>query len=1072
MSFTQDQVKEAIGLGTLNPKILNQFFYEVKLRSYDYDYAIQDQLIDLTDYKDSFYTVMHKKQNVTNGVRDEGLLDTVGTFDIPKSIIGYFNRKTYRHSDLYDQPVTIDTIAKNPNLFKFAVLCFINNRLTLDYKVHPKDNITSIYFPFATYGATSKENDEVRALFIPDAIAIHSRGISVQDKPSAKVLKANIFDSSINWTKYKGFFCYLIHNTNATQPIFRAEVTYEESSNTFKFVEDLPVDMSLYTVLMVGMEDYSQTISGTPADTYLQIEREKMPIPKNNFIIMVRDANGLSYHLNDDEITIEEHYPNVYKVINPNKNYFKIIALYVDEPQNIDLDYDIEIQYYLDKVNELERYRNGTIPDILSEYKPIDWDYFLNDYLEDTEIPELKPNTDRWYAFLYKLNKINSIYKKWCYFFQLFLRKTYGYLENWVLDISTIDLDARYRTSTAPEIPMSALEYREFTRPQYVFSYKNDFGTTDLPYAWFVDGTFLVPDYSIYYQGIQYVYFNATAIKADSYMEVERYDGVAFSKQITVQPEGTYFKLNTLKHPILLNSIYLTRNDQSYASNGENVNLYINDPEAGLILADLDNSVYIISKNTEFFVEPVRQILQPTTVWLNCNNDAKAFSYTPPEGGALTGFPDLNSDNIVKSTKQEYLSRIRIFNTEGRTFPRDSYQQTIMTYKSDRPYFTVQNSASAKLTYGIEYMGYDQKLVYSQANIPENGYLDLEGKLDKPFSLVYHDVFLNGFKLNTHNIEVIAPFHIAIKNVRTRNTLEIYERVKGTELFFFDTENQEESQYLADKLFNTDDDYRESVLEDLPEIDVDPGIIDIEDFIDVVYNILNDWWVQHFMNMDTEYTPEQFNAYEKAFTDGWRFLMNADHRLSQAVPEENWFYISHDKEIERDPEGSLYAAHPELEPPNWTWDTDNHYWYDSVSDMIMDPQGPPPDYAMYWDDTTQKWYYYSDDTEVANQPDPPDDTYGAYWDEEQQQWIDNDTGLPLDPQPDPPDTTPTPPVEDLTWDDTNHYWVDESTGKTYDTETYEPPEDVRTYDTTSKLWFYNNDNSLVWPQPDAPSFIP
>ena len=970
MSFTQEQVKEAIGLGTLNPKIINQFLYEVKLRSYDYDYAIQDQLLDLSEYKESFYTVIHRKNSITNAVRNEGLLDTVGVFDISKSAIGYFNRKYYRRSDLYNQPVDINTMAANPNLYKYAILCFVNNQLNLDYKVHPKDDITSIYFPYTTYGPTVKEEDEVRTLFIPDAIAVHSRAISAQDKPSARVLKANIFNSStFDWTKYKGFFAYLVHNTGATQPIFRSNITYEESSNTFKFEEDLPVDMTLYTVVIVAMEDYSQVITGTPTDTYLQLEREKMPIPKTNFIIMVRDDNGLSYHLNDDEITIEEHYPNVYKINNPNGDYFKIIALYVDNPENTELDYDIEIQYYLDKVNELERYRNGSIPDILAEYKPIDWDYFLNDYLADEDIPELKPNTDRWYAFLYKLNFINKTYKKWCYFFQLYLRKTYGYMENWVLDISTIDLEARRRTNTAPEIPLTALEYREFTYPQYVFSYKNDFGTTDLPYAWFVDGTFLVPDYSIYYQGVQYIYFNANAINADSYMEVERYDGVNFTKQIVVQPEGTYFKIPEIKHPTILNSFFLTRNDQTYAKNGDNVNLYINDPEAGLILADLDNSVYIVDKNTEFFVEPVRQILQPTYVWINCNNDAKVFNYEPPEGSDVAGTPDLNQDYKVKFTPQEYLSRIRIFNTEGRTFPRATYLQTVMQSKDTRPYFSIQNSAAMRLTYGIEYMGYNQRLIYRLDEIPENGYLNLEGKIDKPFSLVYHDVFLNGYKLNKHNIVSIAPFHIAIQNVRTRNTLEIYERVKGTELFFFDTENQEESDYLADKLFDTDDQYHDQVIEDLEDIIVDPGIEDIEDFIDVLYNIINDYWIQKFMNMDTVYTPEEFDVYERAFTDGWRILFNADHRIRDGVPAERWYYLSHDLEIERDPEGALYAAHPELQPP--TWDDESHLWIDYKGDPV-DPQPDPPSYSMYWDEATQTWYWYSDNTPVDPQPDPPE----------------------------------------------------------------------------------------------------
>ena len=53
--ITKDQIKKAIGLGTLNPKIINDFFYNIKLKSYDYDYLIQEQLIDLTSVRNSFY---------------------------------------------------------------------------------------------------------------------------------------------------------------------------------------------------------------------------------------------------------------------------------------------------------------------------------------------------------------------------------------------------------------------------------------------------------------------------------------------------------------------------------------------------------------------------------------------------------------------------------------------------------------------------------------------------------------------------------------------------------------------------------------------------------------------------------------------------------------------------------------------------------------------------------------------------------------------------------------------------------------------------------------------------------
>ena len=113
-------------------------------------------------------------------------------------------------------------------------------------------------------------------------------------------------------------------------------------------------------------------------------------------------------------------------------------------------------------------------------------------------------------------------------------------------------------------------------------------------------------------------------------------------------------------------------------------------------------------------------------------------------------------------------------------------------------------------------------------------------------------------------------------------------------------------------------------------------------------------------------------------------------RLSQFIPEDFTFpktQINHpyakilldyeyfgneteiDNEIERDPEGALYAAHPELQPP--TWDDESHLWVDYKGDPV-DPQPDPPSYSMYWDEATQTWYWYSDNTPVDPQPDPPE----------------------------------------------------------------------------------------------------
>ncbi len=192
-------------------------------------------------------------------------------------------------------------------------------------------------------------------------------------------------------------------------------------------------------------------------------------------------------------------------------------------------------------------------------------------------------------------------------------------------------------------------------------------------------------------------------------------------------------------------------------------------------------------------------------------------------------------------------------------------------------------------------MGYDEKEIYRMAEIPENGLINLNGKIDKPFSLVYHDIFLNGYKLNKNQIEVIAPFYIAVKNVNTRKSFIIYERIKGDEIFKFLTD--ENSQYLADKLFEEDKEYFDKVVDSLEDIIVDPTLEDMEDRIDMLIGLLRDFVALNFVNGDETYTPEQLDYYESLFDDGWRLYLNADERVEYNLPVQNWFYLNHDYNI-------------------------------------------------------------------------------------------------------------------------------------------------------------------------------
>jgi len=898
MAFiSKETIKKAIGQGTIRPKILNQFFYSVKLKSYDYDYLIQEQLVDLTVHHRSFYDVVHHNDLVKNGVR-MGHMDRCAICQIDKDIVHYAKRKQYKHTNFYNTPMTQDEMMTHRDVFKFGVVAFINGVITTDFKVQAREDNTFLLFNWAKYIPTVKPEDVIDIAFIPECLICTSRQMSNQDKATTTSIHDFVFENiNRNYFKECKQFIVFFNPIAGGDSVLRTGVTYDTDNRRLVFAEEIPGDLSKFTMTAIGMEDLVQVIDVAASESYLRIERRKMPIPKNNLLILVANDNGYGYHVNTNEVSITEYYPNIYKVNNPNAKKLKILVLYEENPQNELIEYDDEISYFLKKVDLLQRYKENNVPDGLREYKPVPWDYLMEDYEDKSGV--VTPTGDKWIPFLYKINKINSVYKVWCYFFQSYLKQTYGFLDGWIYDTTNEDMSDRERMDTNPEIPTGEEEYKIFNETHYLFTYRNDWGIEDnIPYAWFIDGRFAVPTYSVSLRGYQFVYFPKALFNDEgSLVEVERYDGSVWSKKLAIGEGKTLFKVNWLDAPTIVGTMFLTTESGEYISPGDHYKLSVID-DVGLDIdefdLDLKESVYLLQNGMTIAITPKDEQSKNKNIYLNCNNRAVVYDR---DVRTMTIFEDINLNDLrlINRTKQDIKSRLRIYNPEGRMYPRDSYITLPKDNIEEPPEFSIMVDTTEGTPFKIEYMGYDDKLIYQQENIEPNGLLNLEGKIDKPFSLVYHDVFLNGYKLNKTHIEIVSPFCIVIKNVHTIHNLRIYERVKGEELFVFDQE--ESSQYLADQLLKDDPEYYQTILEGLSDIVIDPSIEDIDEQVTKMIGLIREFIMENNIDGDTEYPPELLEEYDELFGDDWRLLLNADHRIEQNVPPDHWFYLSHDLNI-------------------------------------------------------------------------------------------------------------------------------------------------------------------------------
>lgn len=915
-TLTKDIIKKGIGLGTIDPRILTDFFYKVKLKSYDYDYLIQEDLVDLYSVRSSFKEAFdHSK--LIKGILRTGYLDRVAALQIDKGLVYYAKRKEFKDTTgLNGTPMSQDTVMLHRDIFKFGLLVFINNKLTTDFKIEAKDDKTALYFPYKDFMSTIKDTDVVDTVFIPRSVIYTSRTLAGTDKPDSSSIALNSSTFNALYTNKKvldectGFIAFFnpIGSVTSSSKL-RTDVTYDKTNSKFVFSNSgtLPAaaNMNQYTLTIIGMEDYQQVIDVTPDTKYLEITKQKMPIPKNNLLVMVREDDGITYHLNYDEIVITEKYPNIYQITNANNRYCKIIVLYNSAPQDDLLDYDTEIDSYLEKVNLLDRYRQGTVPDGLTTYKPIDWDYLIKDFEKNTTITDT--SNLAWYPLLYKLNKVNEIYKLWCYFFEYYISQTYGFLDGWTLDLSTTNLATRARTDTLPELDLGSGYYKIFDTPQYLFVYKNYTRLqSHVPYSWFIDNKFRVPSYMISYKGYEYVYFDQSYIKSNSIVEVERYDENNWVKQYTIPVDGLTVKFSWISEPFLINSLFMTHTDGTYITTGKEYNFIVTDSILGDITVDMTNSVYKIKPGDSVKIVPVSSDYANKTVNLYCNNHAVVYSMTFDSEYSTFNDMNLNLGKDIAIIKPNYIPRLRVYNGEGRLFPKYSYSKLITIEDNSvltPPAFRINVPASEGNPFQVQYMGYDEKQVYACDEIPVNGYLDLQalnaagtGNFRHPFSLKYYDVFLNGFKLNSTQIRIITPFYIAIQNVRTRKSLVIYEKIPGDETFYF--ASGDSSTYLADKLFNIDSTYYTNMINSLSDIIEDTSITDMISEVNAIkLSFYRDWVAKNFIDADDTYPPSELDTYEIMF-DSWRYLFNADERITRNVDSRNVFFINHDFNID------------------------------------------------------------------------------------------------------------------------------------------------------------------------------
>ena len=892
--FNIDYVKKGISNGVINLRILKKFFYDMKLFSYDYGYKIQDELVDLKN----FIIYSTGKEISNSRIELECFTDDkyhrVLEYSIDTEIVYALRRREYRQNKLlFDKFLSYDDIQNNFRIFKYTPLVFVDNKVNTDIRLKPDEDKTKIYFKYSKFATNNvcNENSVIDVLMLTksliDTITLSNGNIDIGQKTiSASLFKYN--NQFKRYTKYIGF----IYSDTAN--IFIGDITYDAVSNTFNLGKStIPSNYNGMKFTLVALGNFLKQLDFIATDKYFELTGTGMPIPKNNMLIMIRDKDGINYYPNDGSISITEYYPNIYEISNPKGLVFSIYVLYDETESSGNIYYDNELSYYLSKINLLNSYQLDTTPDILREYKPVKWDYLLKTFFDTYGDNWVTEENDKFNSLQYKLDTIAKYYKKWAMFLDVFIKQTYGFLSGYLMDCSKIDLSNRVRTDTTKEFDQFSLIHETFDEPQIVFAYKNDlYPSIETSYLFYIDGCMVNPTFQAPYLDYHYVYIPQSKIKAKSIIEIERFDGLRFTHPVDISDEPVTISMDFLPCDILANMLFF-----SDANTGEYLNLNMEDykltfcDEFGNFDMIDKNSVYIIRKDTKIIITPLRDEAKHRTLRIHCNN--KLVVFQQPQDIA-NGLHDANQKGYINGTMHDIRPRFRMYTSDGRRISNtlildgtistpDTVSQPVITpyVGEDDPYYV--------------YTGYDERLVYSLDMIPENGLIDFQGKLKRPFSLTYYNVYINGYRMTRFNLETISPFVVAFKNISTRYNLEIYEKVRPEDCIF-EFEIDEDSSYIQDNVYDNDSDYRDKINTELPVIVVDPDIPNIDDIVSTPMRELAKWIVENGIDADERY--EMREELQQFFDpDSHRFLVDPDLRISENVPEEQWVYLEPDKRI-------------------------------------------------------------------------------------------------------------------------------------------------------------------------------
>lgn len=758
-------------------------------------------------------------------------------------------RKDYRKSELYNTPVNQEQIAEHDELFRYNHMVFINGEYISTTEVYPQEAKTGIIIDVTsnrnTHGITYEDytkymetNPIVTVVIVPSfKVTMVTTNRYVLDGynwnvPFDKITGSDHFNENT--------LCFVNTEDGVSRKICTNRVKVDPSIDVVRIDRGLTYGGKSIRLCFITFDSLYDVRTISNDSPYIQLDT-KMPCPVEHFFMMTEDTTNGRMSYNKD-IKVEMFYPNIYKFSGFKEN--EKVRLYVMQDEEVvtpSEEYINELAKYEEYVAMLPRYEDGSIPEVIKNYRPSTYVYSIDDFEGSIYVPS---------TMNYKVQKLHKTIYENPWALAVYLDLLNLPIDKFYLDMEKIDLSNRVREDSSREDIDPGQNVVYFDEDMYVFAMNRHYvDTRSYGFRIFIDGLFQLDNTYVILPGpdFYFIYLPVDKVKSDSVIEIERY------KLFTIDKKGS---TDSLDNPVMEFDFSEDRQMVGYSREiyaidletmryipkkylridvlykfAEGGNKWVTIPDGRNI--PLENKVRVYITDSHWVGKQVRVGLQRKMSMVT--GDAVTEEDKRKEGtfwytrGEISNFGGFDKSNY------------RVFNN-GRILLPIQYYVNVSPKYGGKTFFRTSSELHVGDQFTIDHVPAQFRVVYYQHEVDvenKKGYVDVDGKLALPISLKWYDIYLNGRKLHKKNIEIISPTKFYIQGVESRKHLMIVVKNRDTEIFHL--------PYYEDKMDTpVKIDWNNTIIDELMEdanglkevIDATKKVIDPNDeFFDIATNV-------------------------------------------------------------------------------------------------------------------------------------------------------------------------------------------------------------------------------------------